>query len=222
MTKKKHRKFSEINSFPNVIQPGYRFPVIDHPMKGKWKEMFFHNSNPILLEVGCGKGEYTLALARTYPNYNFIGIDIKGDRIWTGASQAMKEALTNVGFLRIQAEHLYCFFDQQEVAGIWITFPDPQPNKPREKKRLTSPRFLNLYKGFLKPKAPIHLKTDNKMLFDYTLEVIQNNQCCLINASDDLYGQPNNKECFSRKVQTYYESIYLAKGEKICYLSFHL
>jgi tRNA (guanine-N7-)-methyltransferase len=196
--------------------------VSDHSLKGNWHDNFFYNDYPIILEIGCGKGDYTIALARAFPDYNFIGIDIKGDRIWVGAQEAMHSAMANVGFLRLQAEHLHCFFGPQEVAGIWITFPDPQPNKPREKKRLTSPRFLEIYKGFLQPGAPIQLKTDNKMLYDYTREIVAGQFGAIITATDDLYGDPGNADPYSMEIQTYYEKIYLERGEKICYLKFTL
>jgi tRNA (guanine-N7-)-methyltransferase len=130
--------------------------------------------------------------------------------------------LGNVGFLRIKAEHLFCFFAHNEVAGIWITFPDPQPNKPRERKRLTSPRLLDIYRGFLKPDAPIHLKTDSVMLFDYTREIIAQEKAFELKATDDLYGFPNGLDPVTREIKTYYENIYLTRGEKICYLKFTL
>jgi tRNA (guanine-N7-)-methyltransferase len=220
--KNKHRKFSDINSFPNVVQPGYKFPVSDHYLKGNWNTQFFYNNNPIILEIGCGKGEYTIALAKAYPDYNFLGIDIKGDRLWKGAHESMESAITNVGFLRIRAEHTPCFFSTNEVAGIWITFPDPQPNKPRERKRLTSPEFLTRYRGFLQPDAVIHLKTDNKNFYNYTLETIDSQSAKILTATDNLYENPGDVDPISLQIQTYYEKIYLARGEKICYLKFSL
>ena len=222
MPKNKHRKFAEINSFPNVVQPEYRFPVPDYHLKGKWGERFFFNENPIILEIGCGKGEYTVGLAKAFPGYNFLGIDIKGNRLWTGARDAMENALTNVGFLRVQAEHLYGFFSKNEISGIWITFPDPQLNKPRERKRLTSPRFLNLYKGFLKEDAPIYLKTDNRTFYDFTLDLIKDQGHRLKIATADLYGDPKGVDPQVLNIKTYYESIFLEKGEKICFLEFSL
>ena len=220
MPKNKHRKFAEINIFPNVVQPEYKFPVSDYGLKGKWNEQFFYNNNPIVLEIGCGKGEYTVGLARAYPHLNFIGIDIKGNRMHTGAKTALEEGMANVGFLRVQAEHLTCFFASNEVEGIWITFPDPQPNKPREKKRLTSPAFLERYRQFLKPGCPVYLKTDNRPLYDYTLEVIQNQNLSLVHATSDLYNQPGKVDPMVLSIQTYYESKFLEKGEMICFLEY--
>lgn len=222
MPKNKHRKFSEINAFANVVQPGYRFPVSDHPLKGKWRQKFFHNENPVILEIGCGKGEYTIGLAEAFPDNNFIGIDIKGNRLWTGAKYALETGLANVGFLRIQAEHVACFFDKDEVDGIWVTFPDPQPNKPRIRKRLTSPEFLSRYRNILKPSAPVYLKTDNSLLYQYTLEVIEQFNHELILATDDLYGNPGNVDPLILKIKTFYENIFLEKGDTICFAKFRL
>jgi tRNA (guanine-N7-)-methyltransferase len=220
--KNKHRKFSEINTFANVVQPECRFPVIDHPFKGQWGQKFFNNNNPIILEVGCGKGEYTIGLAKAYPDHNFIGIDIKGNRLWTGARYALENAMSNVGFLRIQAEHLNSFFGADEISGIWVTFPDPQPNKPRVRKRLTSPAFLDLYRNFLKLHAPVYLKTDNQPLYDYTLEVIEDDKHLLQQATNDLYGNPGDIDPLVLSIQTYYEKIYLSKGKSICFINFSL
>lgn len=222
MSKNKHRKFAEINSFANVVQPGYRFPVSDYHLKGFWNSRFFHNPNPVILELGCGKGEYTVGLAEAYPHQNFIGVDIKGNRMWTGAKNALESGMTNVGFLRIRAEHLSCFFAPGEIDGIWITFPDPQPNKPKERKRFTSPRFLEIYKAFLKPFAPICLKTDNRELFEYSLEVIKSQGCNLHTATFDLYGEPVDVDPLVLNIQTYYESQFLREGKKICFARFDL
>lgn len=222
MPKNKHRKFAEINTFANVVQPELRFPVIDHPMKGKWGQKFFHNNNPIVLEVGCGKGEYTIGLASAFPDINFIGIDIKGNRLWTGARYALEHAYHNVGFLRIQAEHLGSIFAPNEISGIWVTFPDPQPNKPRERKRLTSPAFLALYRKFLTAGAPVFLKTDNRNLFDFTLEVIKEANHSLHLSTDDLYGNPKETDPLVLSIQTYYEKKYLETGKKICFVKFSL
>ncbi|MFP4289817.1 MAG: tRNA (guanosine(46)-N7)-methyltransferase TrmB [Bacteroidales bacterium] len=225
MSKNKHRKFAEINSFPNVIQPEYKYPVFEHPMKGRWGERFFHNDHPVILEIGCGKGEYTTGLATAFPENNYIGIDIKGDRIWTGARYALQNALSNVAFLRIQAEHMHCFFAENEVDAIWITFPDPQLNKPRIRKRLTSPRFLDLYRKFLKKSSPVYLKTDNQFFYDFTLEVIQEKNLTLESATRDLY---NDKEIRGKidpvlfSIQTYYENMFIKEGKPICFLKFML
>ena len=222
MPKNKHRKFTEINAFGNVVQPGYRFPVSDYPLKGQWGQKFFYNDNPIILEVGCGKGEYTVGLAEAFPDYNFIGIDIKGNRLWTGAKYALEKGMANVGFLRIQAEHLECFFDKEEVFGIWVTFPDPQLNKPRVKKRLTSPEFLRRYKNILTPRGSVYLKTDNAMFYEFTLDVISEYKHELEVATPDLYGQPKGVDPVILGIKTYYENKFLAKGEKICFARFRL
>lgn len=222
MPKNKQRKFSEINTFANVVQPGYRFPISDHPIKGQWRQNFFYNTNPVILEIGCGKGEYTTGMATAWPEKNFIGIDIKGNRIWTGAKYALENALNNTGFLRVQAEHLACFFERDEVSGIWITFPDPHPSKRRERKRLTSPRFLNMYRCFLAPGAPVFLKTDNKLLYQYTLRIIEQEGHSLAFATDDLYGKPPDMDPVILNIQTYYEQKFLEQGEKICFVQFTL
>lgn len=222
MGKKKLKRFAEINTFANVIQPGDRYPVENHPLKGSWNHGLFGNNNPIILEIGCGKGEYTLALAKRFPEVNFIGIDIKGDRIWKGANQARNDQLVNVAFLRTQAERICYFFDKNEISGIWITFPDPQPQMPRVKKRLTSPEFLKRYSNVLVAGSTIHLKTDNVMLFDYTLEVIRTNNHRLQFATRDLYGEENTDTVFLKETQTHYESQYLAAGISIKYLCFVL
>lgn len=222
MSKNKQRKFIEINTFANVVQPGYRYPVSDYVLKGQWRQKFFYNDNPIILEVGCGKGEYTIGLAENFPDHNFVGIDIKGNRLWTGAKYAMENAMHNVAFLRIQAENLSCFFGEKEVDGIWVTFPDPQLNKPKIKKRLTSPRFLEIYSKFLKPGATIHLKTDNTQFYQFTLETIRKDNHHLHFATADLYQNPGDTDNVFLKIKTYYEKMFLNQGKKICYLSFSL
>jgi tRNA (guanine-N7-)-methyltransferase len=218
--KNKHRKFSEINSFSNVVQPGYQYPVSDHSLKGEWKKSFYYNNNPIVLEIGCGKGEYTVGLASAFRDHNFCGIDIKGNRLWTGAKHALEKGMNNVGFLRVQAEHLHCFFTPGEVSAIWITFPDPQLNKPRERKRLTSPSFIELYKKIMVPGSPIYLKTDNEDFYKYTLEVIEDCGFNLHSATDDLYHDPKDTDPVVLGIQTYYEKKFLQQGKKICFLQF--
>jgi tRNA (guanine-N7-)-methyltransferase len=220
--KNKHRKFAEINTFSNVVQPGFRYPVSNHFLKGNWNHQFFFNDKPIVLEIGCGKGEYTIGMAKAFPERNFLGIDIKGNRIWTGANFALENAMTNVGFLRVQAEHLSCFFGEAEISEIWVTFPDPQNNKPRIRKRLTSPQFIDLYCKFLKPGAPIYLKTDNLLFYEYTLEVINECGYKLHTATDDLYGNPKDTDPLVLDIKTYYENIFLKEGKKICFLKFSI
>lgn len=223
MGKNKLRKFNEINTFPNVIQPDYRSDIKDFEYKGKWGCCFFENDNPIVLEIGCGKGEYTIGLAKEYPGKNFIGIDIKGDRIWHGAKNSIELGLKNTAFLRIQAEKIEQYFNENEVSEIWIPFPDPQPNKPRVKKRLTSPNFIERYKKILKPNSPIHLKTDNKTLFDYTLNVIKEHNHNIHKRSDNVHGDTeNNLDPVVEKIQTYYEQMFTEEGAIIYYLKFSL
>lgn len=221
MAKRKLQKFAELNTFPNVLQPR-KEEYLPGPyyLKGNWASGFFGNENPIVLELGCGKGEYSLCLARKNPEINFIGVDIKGERLWRGGKTALDEKLKNIVFLRVKIETIPSFFAQNEISEIWITFPDPQPNKPRIKKRLTSPQFLNRYKTFLKPDGIIHLKTDNVGLFDYTLETITEENHRLICETHDLYNSSVTGDVFS--TQTHYENIFLAKGLPICYLKFML
>jgi tRNA (guanine-N7-)-methyltransferase len=221
VAKRKLQKFSELRAFPNVLQPLEEEYLSDHyKFKGKWAGDFFGNNNPVILELGCGKGEYALCLARKNPNINFIGIDIKGERLWRGGKTALDEKLDNIGFLRVRIETISSFFSPNEVSEIWITFPDPQPNKPKIKKRLTSPPFLTRYKSFLKTDGHIHLKTDNAGLFDYTLETIAEENHQLICKTHDLYNSTITGDVLL--TQTHYESLYLAQGLPICYLKFML
>lgn len=210
-----------MKSFDHVLQP--KFDEIfkkDYTLKGKWKSDLFGNSNPIMLELGCGKGEYTVGLATKYPSFNFIGIDIKGARIWRGAKEAKKMQLENVAFLRTHIELINSFFDKNEVQEIWITFPDPQLKKRRNKKRLTGARFLNSYKEFLKPDGIIHLKTDNTALYEYTMELIKHNSLKVLENTEDLYE--NGKVNDILKIQTFYESQFLKQRIKIKYIKFQL
>lgn len=222
MGKTKLKRFSEINSFSNVVQPECQYPASDYHLRGMWHKAFFHNNQPIILEIGCGKGEYTLALAKAYPHLNFLGVDIKGDRLWVGARKALHEGLYNVGFIRVQAEHLRHFFQPGEVGGIWITFPDPQPNKPKAHKRLTSPKFLGIYKDIVAPEALLHLKTDSRELYDFSLEVIPENGYQLLLHSADLYQERPPIDPLVYQIQTYYENIYLQRGKPICFIQFSL
>src|ERR1051325_9312258 len=172
MGKMKLQRFAENQTFTNLLQPKLGYPPEGFTLKGKWNKDFFKKDQPIVLELGCGRGEYTIGLARRFPDKNFIGIDIKGARLWRGAKTGMEENLTNVGFLRILIDQIQYFFGENEVSEIWITFPDPQPQLSRERKRLTHPQFVNRYAGFLKPNGIIHLKTDSTSLYEYTLETI--------------------------------------------------
>lgn len=223
MPKNKLKKFAELNSFSNVIQP-QRFHSEESPFqfKGKWAETFFGNNNAITLEIGCGKGEYTVGLGKANPGKNFIGIDIKGDRIWKGAKEALEQGLYNIAFLRTQAENINNFFAHQEVSEIWLTFPDPQEKKIRAKKRLTSPQFLERYQKILSPEHVIHLKTDNANLYDYTLTVIKEEKHLLLASTRNLYEDVNIKEPLLKEIQTYYEKGFLAEGKPIHYVKFSL
>ena len=173
MTKRKLRNFAELETFANVIQHPYYKEQFDHPLKGKWQETFFKNNLPLTLELGCGKGEYSVGLALRHPERNYLGVDIKGNRIWRGAKTGIEDNIPNIGFLRTEIEHLNNFFLPGEVDEIWITFPDPQPNKSKAHKRLTSAEFLDRYRKILKPDGIVHLKTDSAFLFESTMEVIE-------------------------------------------------
>lgn len=194
------------------------FPPVDHELKGKWHSDFFKNQNPIVLELGCGRGEYTVSLAEKFPEKNFVGVDWKGARLWRGAKTALDNKMPNVAFLRIMIQNILNFFSHDEVSEIWITFPDPQPQPSRERKRLTSLRFLKMYNQLLLPGGIIHLKTDNKAFYDFTLEVIGENKFKNIYATDDLYHSDADNEILG--IKTTYENMFLEQGMKICYLKF--
>ena len=212
MGKDKLRRFAEIETFANVLQ-------LDEgkPFKGRWSAGHFQNDKPLILELACGKGEYTVNLAKLFPDKNFIGIDYKGNRIWRGAKTAIEDGISNVAFLRIQIENILDYFDENEVSEIWITFPDPQPQVSREKKRLTSPRFLQKYKIIFNEKGILHLKTDNDDLHTYTLEKIEEQGLKLLNRTEDLYKSNLVNEILS--IKTYYEKKYLLHDKNINYLS---
>ena len=221
MGKGKLRKFAETETFDNVIQPPFEeIFKKDYFLKKKWNSVIFKNNNPIVLELGCGKGEYTLGLARRFPEKNFIGIDIKGARIWKGAKEAILGNLNNVAFLRTRIEFISSFFGNNEISEIWITFPDPQIKKRRNKKRLTAPRFLSYYKEFLKDDGIIHLKTDSIEMHEYTLAVVDINNLEKIICTDDLYNSSINNDILN--IRTFYEQIFLNEGKKITYLKFKL
>ena len=212
-------------SYENVFQ--YPFSVVEHvpfEMKGHWREQYFHNDHPIVLELGCGKGEYTVELAKLYPDINFIGVDIKGARMWTGATQALHEGLKNVAFLRTNIEIIERFFSENEVQEIWLTFSDPQMKNPR--KRLTSTYFMERYRKFLVDGGIIHLKTDSNFLFTYTTYMVEHNHLPIEYRTEDLYGNHNsqfsilNSQLLS--IQTYYESMWIARGLNIKYMKWRL
>lgn len=225
MAKGKLEKFAEMEKMENVFQAPYsvvKETVFE--MKGRWNEMFFKNTNPIVLELGCGKGEYTTGLARMFPEMNFIGVDIKGSRMWTGAKQALDENLTNVAFLRTNIEAIDRFFAKDEVAGIWLTFSDPQMKKVN--KRLTSVNFLKKYRMFTKNGAEINVKTDSNFLYTYTKALLDLNKFEQIFATEDLYGEQfeeieeNLRNQLS--IRTYYEQMWLDRGIKIRFVRFLL
>jgi len=212
MGQKKLIRFAELKSFPNVLE----FPK---EAAGNWATIF-ENKNPITLELACGKGEYALGLGRLFSNRNFIGVDIKGNRIWVGARNALNESLSNVRFLRAQIEQLTDFFAPQEVAEIWITFPDPQLRFSKAKKRLTHPRFLRLYQKILIPGGRIHLKTDSPVLYAFTCLVAEHYQCTIHTKSEDVYGQGIVEPSLS--IKTHYESLDIAGSNRIYYCCFSL
>ena len=223
MGKGKLQKFAEMETFSNVFQ--YPFSVIENvpfEMKGHWREQYFHNDNPIVLELGCGKGEYTVELARLYPQVNFIGVDIKGARMHKGAKEALTAGLSNVAFLRTNIEIIDRFFAKDEVQEIWLTFSDPQMKNPR--KRLTSTYFMNRYRHFLVDGGLIHLKTDSNFLFTYTTYMVEANRLPLLFRTEDLYHTDGIDE-ETRKIlsiQTFYEAQWIARGLNNRYMKFHL
>ncbi len=223
MAKGKLQKFADMERYENVFQ--YPYSVVEQvpfEMKGKWHADYFHNQNPIVLELGCGKGEYTVELAKLYPHINFIGVDIKGARMWTGATQALKEQLPNVAFLRTNIEIIDRFFAEDEVDEIWLTFSDPQMKNPR--KRLTSTYFMERYRKFLKDGGLIHLKTDSNFLFTYTTYMVEKNALPMLFRTEDLYHTEGIDEETQKilSIRTYYEAQWIERGLNIRYMKFHL
>ena len=235
MGKGKLAKFADMASYENVFQ--YPYSVVEHvlsekategrapfEMQGHWRELYFHNQNPIVLELGCGKGEYTVELAKLYPDMNFIGVDIKGARMWTGATQALNEGLKNVAFLRTNIEIIERFFSEDEVQEIWLTFSDPQMKNPR--KRLTSTYFMERYRKFLIDGGIIHLKTDSNFLFTYTSYMVDHNHLPVLFRTEDLYGDNHVQSSMFNvqllSIQTYYESMWIARGLNIKYMKWQL
>ncbi len=208
-----------MTAFKNVIQaPFYDLNQPDHEWKGKWSRNFFNNDHPVILELGCGKGEYTISLACRFPGVNFIGIDVKGARMWKGAKEALERNISNVGFLRTNIEILEKFFDRGEVEEIWLTFPDPQMKNAR--RRLTASNFMEKYRRILNPGGRVHLKTDSNFQFRYTLGMLKENQLNMLACTDDLYHSELLDEILS--VQTFYEKQWRERGISIKYLSFQL
>lgn len=221
MGKNKHKRFAENLTFSCMVQP--QFDDIfhnDHPLKGAWHRDFFKNDNPIVLELGCGRGEYTIGLAERYPDLNFIGVDIKGARMWRGAKTATERGMSNVAFLRTRIEFIESFFAPGEVMQLWITFPDPQLKKTRAIKRLTSAPFLERYSNFMNNQGVIHLKTDSLHLHEYTKAVLEQNQMAAQVSNSDIYGTGYADEKLS--IKTTYEARFLAQGLPITYIRWSL
>lgn len=219
MGKNKLKRFAEMKDFGCVLEyPRHRLLAEGFPYAGKWSVDFFNNDRPLILELGCGKGEYTVGLARADMSHNYIGVDVKGARIWRGAKTVEEEKIPNAAFLRAEIENIDHFFAPGEVDEIWITFPDPQMQKCR--KRLTSTRFLSLYSKFLKPGGVVNLKTDSPFLYEYTRRVVLLNSFDILTDTEDLYGTGLADE--KTAIKTFYEAQWLARGKKIKLLSFHL
>jgi len=225
MAKRKLQRFADVATMPFVVEPPIEMVLNDNsPIKGNWHKEMFKNDNPIVLELGCGKGEYAVAMGKKYPNKNYIGVDIKGARIWYGASTVREEKIKNVAFLRTRIDYCTYFFAENEVDEIWLTFSDPQ--RKRSRKRLTSKIFVDRYKEFLKPGGIVHLKTDSSLLFASTLEQIELQGYELIEKSWDLYGEmidnldPDTQEILN--VKTHYEQIFTEKGFDIKYVKFKI
>lgn len=219
MGKNKHKRFAENKTFSHLFQPSpQEMFEKDFHLKGKWNTEFFKNQNPIVLEVGCGKGEYTTGLAEKNSDKNYIGIDIKGPRLWKGSKTVQETGMKNVAFIRNKVEFLKSFFAENEISEIWITFPDPQ--KRKLKKRLTSARFLEIYSGIMNPGGIINLKTDSVLMFKFTNEIIKLNKLNLIYSTDNLYDSDQDNEL--TQIKTYYEQAFLKEGLKITYIKFSL
>jgi len=219
MSKNKLQKFKEMEVFENVMQPDIKDLLnINFPLKGNWNKNYFKNNNPIVLEVGAGKAEYTVALAEKYPDKNFIALDIKGARLWKGAKDALDKNLKNAAFLRTKIDFITSFFDKDEVCEIWIPFPDPQPRKQR--KRLVAPMFLNRYRQFIKQDAIINLKTDNRYLFDYASAMLKENNIEPIEQIEDLYNSETQSDV--KITKTFYENKFLKKDAIITFLKFKI
>lgn len=221
MGKDKLRRFALMQDFENVFQPAVGG---DFVLKGKWRSDYFKNDHPIVLELGCGKGEYSVGLAKHFPKKNFIGVDIKGARMFIGAKEALENNMLNVAFLRTKIDFIQDYFAENEVDEIWLTFSDPQPKKPR--KRLSSPLFINRYRQIMKPGGIVHMKTDSDILFEYTEEQIKENNYECLELTWDLYGSlpetidPQTRDIFH--IKTHYEQLFTAKGSVIKYCKFRI
>ena len=221
MAKNKLKRFAVVKDFPHFYEPIINEPF---PLKGKWRQDHFKNDNPIVIELGCGKGEYSVGLAKHYLEKNFIGVDIKGSRMFVGAEEALEGGMNNVAFLRTRIDFITDFFGEGEVDEIWLTFSDPQRKKPR--KRLTSPLFIERYRKILKPGGIVHLKTDSDLLFEYTEEQINDHKYDCLELTWDLYRElPENIDPVTREIfhiKTHYEKLFTAKGSVIKYCKFKI
>lgn len=221
MGKNKLARFAAVKSFNNFYEPAID---VDFPLKGKWRELHFKNDNPIVLELGCGKGEYSVGLGKHFPNKNFIGVDIKGSRMFVGAEEALHAGMKNVAFLRTRIDFIEKYFEKDEVDEIWLTFSDPQPKKPR--KRLSSPLFVERYRKILKLGGIVHMKTDSDLLFEYTEEQIQENNYDCLELTWDLYSDlPQDLDATTREIfhiKTHYEQLFTARGATIKYCKFKI
>lgn len=221
MTKNKLQRFAEMKTFSNVIEPSFDEVFnADYKLKGSWREKFFENNHPIILELGCGKGEYTVNLAKQYPGINFIGVDIKGARMWKGAKKAREEGLNNAVFLRTRIDFINSFFEPNEINEIWVTFPDPQPKKA--KKRLISTKFLSSYQKILKNNGIVHLKTDNSNIYEYACKIASINQMEVLKKTHDIHNSNDEELKPIVEIQTFYEKKFMEEGKTIKYLSFKL
>lgn len=222
MGKNKLQRFAENNILPNVFQPVFKdTKESGFALKNNWLEQYFGNENPITLELGCGRGEYTVELARRFPDRNFIGVDVKGARLWRGAKTAHEEGLKNVAFLRVRIDQIANFFGTEDkISDLWFTFPDPQLRESKESKRLTSPKFLKRYSAFLPKENKIHLKTDSRELYDYTLETIQAAGYPIYRKSTDV-DSDHPTDPLLTEIKTTYERLFREHGKKINYLEFN-
>ena len=223
MAKRKLKKFAEVSSFDNCFFVSFEQARDGgSPLKGHWHKEYFKNDNPIVLELGCGKGEYTVGLAKRFPDKNFIGVDIKGNRIWTGAKTAIEDKMNNVAFIRTRRDFIDTCFAENEVDEIWITFPDPQPQKTRVRNRLTNMMFITRYRKILKEGGIINLKTDNEPFYEYTKEVVAENKLEQLDSTNDLYADTTQRDEVLTSIKTYYEKKFSDLGFKICYLKFRV
>jgi tRNA (guanine-N7-)-methyltransferase len=225
MAKNKLRRFQEMKNWSNCFEPPFDIETLQNfPLKGKWRSDYFKNENPIVLELGCGKGEYSIGLSQHFPNKNFIGVDIKGARIWVGAKEAIEKNISNVAFLRTKIDFIHNFFVENEVDEIWLTFSDPQPVKPN--KRLTSKYFIDKYKSLMKTGGLVHLKTDSDVLFESTLNQVKEHKYDLVESTWDLYSKMDQnldqttKDIFH--IKTHYEKLFTSRGSVIKYCKFKI